>query len=106
MTTTGPILRLFEARAKHGCAEELIEKFATTSADVVRHEPGDVGYFFGELVQSDDDIAIFASMWSDLRAVKDRFGEEWQSSYMPPGYEDLVEECSVRHFDLSAGWHV
>jgi len=25
---------------------------------------------------------------------------------MPDGYEDLIEACSVRHFDVNGGWHV
>jgi hypothetical protein len=49
---------------------------------------------------------VFASIWKDLDAVKERFGEDWQVSFLPAGYEDLIDECSVRHIDLSAGWHV
>jgi len=99
-------MRLFEARTKAGRATELLENFSTTSADVVRTEPGNVGYFFGQVIQSDDNVVVFASLWSSLGAIKDRFGEDWQTSYMPPGYEDLIEECSVRHIDLGAGSHV
>ena len=33
-------------------------------------------------------------------------GDDWQVSYMPDGYADLIEECFVRHFDMSDGWHV
>ena len=106
MTTDGPVLRLFEVRAKEGCASELIQKFATTSANVVRNEPGNVGYFYGRVVENGGNVVIFASMWKNMEAVKDRFGVDWQSSYLPSGYEDLIDECSVRHFDLSSGWHV
>ena len=106
MTTEGPVLRWFEVRTKEGCAKELIGKFATTSSAVVRDEPGNVGYFYGRIIENDDNVVVFASMWRDMRAVKDRFGDEWQSSYLPSGYESLIEECSVRHFDLSSGWHV
>ena len=106
MSNSGPIMRLFEVRAKDGCAKALLNNFATTSADVVRDESGNAGYFFGQLIQSDDNIVVFASLWRTVDAIKARFGEEWQSSYMPPGYNDLIAECSVRHFDLSAGWHV
>lgn len=105
-TDGGPIMRLFEVRTKEGCAEALLRNFATTSADVVQNEPGNEGYFFGRSVSGDGNVVVFASMWKDLDAIKDRFGEDWQQSYLPPGYEDLIEECSVRHFDLSSGWHV
>lgn len=104
--TDGPVMRLFEVRAKAGCADELVDKFATTSAAVVENEPGNRGYFFGRLVQSEEDVVIFASLWRDISAVKERFGENWQDSFLPPGYEHLIDECSVRHFDLGSGWHV
>lgn len=99
-------MRLFQVQAKAGCALELIEKFATTSADVVRGEPGNEGYFFGQGVASDEGFVVFASIWRDLDAVKQRFGEDWQGSFLPPGYEALIEECSVRHVDLGLGWYV
>ena len=106
MKVDGPVLRLFEVRTKEGRVNELIQKFATTSAQVVRNEPGNLGYFYGRIVESVGNVVIFASMWKDMEAVKHRFGDDWQSSYLPSGYEDLIDECSVRHFDLSSGWHV
>lgn len=102
---TGPILRLFEVRTKQGCADQLLRNFATTSADVVRGEPGNAGYFFGNEVSVQSDVVIFASLWTSLDAVKQRFGDVWQQSFLPEGYEDLIEECSIRHFDLTGGWH-
>ena len=104
--TGGPIMRLFEARAKQGRADELAHKFATVSVEVVRNKPGNVGYFFGPAVGKDNDVLVFVSIWKDLRAVKDRFGADWQSSFLPAGYADLIEDCSVRHFDLGSGWHL
>ncbi len=102
----GPVMRLFEARAKHGRADELAQKLATVSVEVVRNKPGNEGYFFGRSVADGNDDVVFASIWKDLSAVKDRFGADWQSSYLPAGYEDLIDDCSVRHYDLGSGWHV
>jgi quinol monooxygenase YgiN len=102
----GPIMRLFEVQAKPGCAARLMEKFATTSAEVVQGEPGNRGYLFGRGIASEGDCVMFASIWRDLEAVKARFGADWQASFLPPGYDDLIETCSVRHIDLSGGWHV
>ena len=102
----GPILRLFQVQAKPGCADELVRKFSTTSADVVQNEPGNKGYFFGQGVSKDADFVVFASIWDNLDAVKARFGETWQSSFLPPGYEDLIDNCSVQHLDVGTGWHV
>ena len=102
----GPVLRLFEVRAKPGCADDLMRKFATTSADVVRDTRGNEGYYFGRGTGGDEDVVFFASVWTDMDAVGERFGADWQSSFLPPGYDDLIEQHSVRHFDLSGGWHV
>ncbi len=102
----GPILRLFEVTAKPGCAAELLSRFATSSADVVRGEPGNEGYFFGQDITVEGEIVVFASVWRDLDAVKVRFGDEWQQSFLPEGYDALIDTCSVRHVDLSNGWHV
>lgn len=109
--TTAPkdtklIMRLFHVRAKHGCAAELIEKFASTSADVVQHEPGNKGYYFGAGIEPDEDIVVFASFWENLDAIKTRFGKGWQVSFLPDGYENLIEEYWVQHIDVGAGWHV
>ena len=106
MDSHGPVLRIFEVRAKPGCAGKLLENFATTSAEVVRNEPGNEGYFFGRCLEGDEDTVLFVSAWKDLAAVKARFGEAWKEAYMPEGYEDLIEACSLRHFDMSGGWHV
>ena len=104
--STGPILRVFEARAKEGRVEELARKLATTSVGVVLHEPGNEGYFFGRGLAGDREVVLFVSVWKDLDAVKKRFGTEWESSFLPPGYSDLIADCSVRHYDLAGGWHV
>lgn len=100
------VMRLFHARAKPGCAAALMAKFATTSADVVRIEPGNKGYFFGNGISADDGIVVFASFWADLDAIKARFGTDWQASFLPEGYEDLIEDCGVEHIDLGSGWFV
>ncbi|MEM7290242.1 MAG: antibiotic biosynthesis monooxygenase [Pseudomonadota bacterium] len=100
------IMRLFHVRTKADCAADLIDKFATTSADVVQHEPGNKGYFFGQGVGMDKNVAVFASFWTDLDAVKARFGSDWQVSFLPEGYEELIEECWVEHIDVATGWFV
>lgn len=102
----GGILRLFEVLVKPGAAEALLEKFRSTSADVVQNEPGNLGYFFGRGTAGEEETVIFASLWRDLDAIQARFGEAWQESFLPAGYEDYISECSLRHIDLRSGWHV
>ena len=106
MSDNGPILRMFEVRTKPGCTKKLLENFATTSAAVVHGEPGNRGYFFGKCVQGGENTVLFVSVWQSLDAVKVRFGDDWQTSYMPQGYEELIEECSIRHIDVGSGWQV
>jgi len=108
----GPVLRVFEVRANPGHAEDVLKAFSSTSAEVVKGKPGNHGYYFGRLIQgpNDDDgdgnSLVFVSVWKDLDAIKERFGDEWQVSHIPDGYEYLLESYSVRHFDLTDGWHV
>lgn len=102
----GPILRLFEVQAKPGCADALLKKFETTSAEVVRGEPGNLGYFFGRAMAGAEDQVVFCSLWESLTAIQDRFGADWHLSFLPPGYEDLIEHCAVRHIDARGGWQV
>ena len=102
----GPVLRLFQVRVSDGNADRLLEKFATTSADVVRNEDGNQGYFFGRDVNGEENTLVFASLWQDLAAVKRRCGDDWQQSFLPEGYEDMIEAHSIRHIDLSGGWFV
>ena len=99
-----PLCFLAERKAA-GCADSLAKKFATTSVDVVRNQPGNQGHFFGKSVSNEDDVFLFVSVWRDLNAVKTRFGTDWESSFLPPGYSDLIEECSVKHFALRTDWH-
>ncbi|QFT33519.1 hypothetical protein FIV00_23710 [Labrenzia sp. THAF82] len=102
----GPILRLFQARVKDGKEKSLLAQFATTSAEVVRSEPGNKGFFFGREVSVEENRLIFASLWSDMTSVKQKFGDQWDQSFLPEGYDDLIEEHSIQHIDLSSGWFV
>ncbi len=106
MVTEGPILRVFEVQTKPGCTDTLLANFATTSADVVRHEPGNLGYYFGRSVEGGGNNVTFVSVWDSLTSIKRRFGDDWQVSFMPDGYDDLIESYAVRHVDVSGGWHV
>lgn len=106
MTNDGPLLRIFEVQVKEGHTKELLENFATTSAKVVEGQPGNKGYFFGRCIQGAENTVIFVSVWKDLDAVKLKFGDDWQESFLPEGYEELIESCSIRHVDTGVGWHI
>jgi len=106
MEPAGRVLRIFEVETKPGCAGELLRNFATTSAAVVDGKPGNTGYFFGQGVDTGENSVMFVSSWESLDAIKAYFGEDWQQSYLPAGYENLIERCSVRHFDMTGGWNI
>ena len=95
---TQHVLRVFDVRAKPGQVSALREKLASTSIDVVRGEPGNVGHYFGRLHSAAGDELVFISIWESLDAVKARFGDSWEESFLPPGYEALIEDCSIRHY--------
>ena len=71
----GAIFRVFEAYAKPGKLELLRAKFASTSVSVVNGEPGNLGYFFGQPVSSQQNSLVFVSVWESIDAIKGRFGE-------------------------------
>ena len=94
------ILRVFEARARPGKAELLKQKLSDTSVSVVQGKPGNLGYFFGKNLSSDERDLVFISVWEDLASIKSLFGDEWKNSFLPDGYEVLIESCSVKHIEF------
>ena len=94
------ILRIFDVRAKVGKAELLKKKLSDTSISVVMGKPGNLGYLFGENKSSDGNDLVFISVWKDLQAVRDHFGKDWEQSYLPEGYEELIETCSIKHIEV------
>jgi hypothetical protein len=44
---------------------------------------------------------VFESVWRDLDAVKEAFGDGWQQSHLPEGYFALMTTYSVDHFLVS-----
>jgi quinol monooxygenase YgiN len=96
-----PIIRVFRARAKRGSERALADKLATSSVEVVRGQPGFLGYLVAGPATKRQHEFIFASIWADADAVKASFGEQWRVSLLPPGYAELIEECSVEHYHLT-----
>jgi quinol monooxygenase YgiN len=92
-----PIIRVFRARARWGCERVLADKLATSFVEVVQGQPGFLGYLVAGPANERQHEFIFASIWADVDAVKARFGDEWRVSLLPPGYGELIEECSVDH---------
>ena len=96
-----PIMRVFRARARQGCEGALAERLSTSSVQVVKGQPGFLGYLVAGPANDNQREFLFASIWRDAEAIKSRFGEEWRSSLLPPGYAELIEECSVAHYQLT-----
>ena len=96
-----PIIRVFRARAKQGCKSALADKLATTSIQVVQGKPGFLGYLIAGPANEGQHDFIFASIWTDADSLKARFGQQWRVSLLPPGYRELIEECSVEHYHLT-----
>jgi len=96
-----PIMRIFRARAKQGCESALADKLSTSSVQVVKGQPGFLGYLVAGPANESQHEFIFASIWADADAIKSRFGQEWRASLLPPGYAELIEECSVAHYHLT-----
>jgi hypothetical protein len=67
----------------------------------VEGQPGLLGYLVAGPASEHQHEFIFASIWADADAAKARFGEQWRVSLLPPGYAELIEECSVDHYHLT-----
>ncbi len=96
-----PLLRLFKARAKSGCEAALAKKIATTSAQLVRNQPGMLSFLAAGPTNDVDRDFVFVTIWRDADALKALFGQDWRVSLLPPGYSELIEECSVDHYHLT-----
>lgn len=94
------ILRIFDVRAKPGSAELLKQKLSDTSVSVVKGKSGNLGYFFGENLSSDENDLVFISVWKDLESIKSLFGENWEESFLPDGYDEIIESCSIKHIEF------
>jgi len=79
----------------------LADKLATSSVEVVQGQTGFLGYLVAGPASQHQHEFIFASIWANADAVKARFGEEWRVSLLPPGYAELIAECSVDHYHLT-----
>lgn len=100
MNIRGSILRVFEVRAKPGKADDLKRSLSGTSVAVVKGRPGNQGYLFGENVHSDGNDLVFISVWKDMESVRSVFGGGWEVPFLPEGYEESIESCSVRHIEV------
>lgn len=105
MKFSNSILRVFEVRAKPGMTEVLKQKLSDTSVAIVEGEPGNLGYFFGENITSTGSDLVFISVWKDLESIKSLFGDAWEASYLPEGYEEIIESCSIKHIEFDGAVH-
>ena len=94
------IMRIFEVRAKPGKCGLLKQKLSDTSISVVKDKPGSLGYFFGENLSFDENDLVFISVWKDLESIKALFGKNWEESFLPEGYEEIIESCSIKHVEF------
>ena len=78
-----PIARVFRATAARGCRDELLQRFHSSSADLVNS-------IILEPVDASAPEVVFESIWRDLDAVKVAFGDAWQ-----------LTAYSVHHFLVS-----
>src|SRR5262245_60139747 len=96
-----PIARVFRATAAPGCRDELLRKFHSSSAALVNSKKGCLKYRILEPVDASAFEVVFESVWRDLDAVEEAFGDGWQQSYLPEGYSVLMTAYSVHHFLVS-----
>ena len=104
MKINSSVLRIFNVRARAGSADALKRKLADTSVSVVSGKPGNSGYLFGEQLSSDGNDLVFISVWEDLESIRAHFGVDWEQSFLPDGYEALIETCSLQHVEVDGNY--
>ena len=77
-----PIARIFRATAAPGCRDELLQRFHSSSAALVKSKVGCLKYRILELVDASALEVVFESIWPDLDTIKVAFGEAWQRSHL------------------------
>ena len=100
MKLSKAIFRIFEVQASAGHADILKRKLSDTSVAVVSGKPGNLGHFFGETLSSSENDLVFISVWEDLESIQALFGDDWEKSFLPEGYEELIESCCIKHIEV------
>ena len=96
-----PIARVFRATAAPGCRDELLQKFHSSSAALVNSKKGCLKFRILEPADASALEVVFESVWRDLDAVKEAFGDGWQQSYLPEGYSVLMTATRFTIFSLA-----
>ena len=100
MYLNNAILRIFDVRARAGKVDILKRKLSDTSVSVVKGKPGNLGYFFGSNLSTGENDLVFISVWRDLESIKALFGAQWRESFLPEGYEEIIERCAIEHIEF------
>ena len=67
----------------------------------MKDKPGNLGYYFGKRASANESDFVFISIWKDFDSIKANFGIDWEVSFLPEGYEEIIEEHSIKHFDVA-----
>ena len=51
-------------------------------------------------IRTDEHDLMFISVWNSLDSIKSHFGEDWEQSYLPEGYEEIIDHCSLKHVQI------
>ncbi len=94
-----PILQGFHVEITIGLTNALLHRFATTTVDIIRGEPGNAVRCFGRDATADHGQWVFASFWPDAEAVERHFGDDWLSPVPPRGHDNLIDKDSICDVD-------
>jgi quinol monooxygenase YgiN len=96
------IMRVFQATIRPGKEMEFSRFFHETAIPLMRATPGCIELLPGAARQRSPREFCFVMVWESLDALKAFVGEDYDSPHIDPAEAELVEDRSIRHYDLVA----
>ncbi len=94
------IMRIFQVRTRPGKEAEFATFFHDTAIPLMKATDGIVEVLPGAPRPETPREFSFVMVWRDLDALKAFVGEDYASPHIDPAEAELVEERTIRHYEL------
>ena len=94
------IMRIFQVLVREGKEKEFGEFFHNTAIPLMKGTDGIVQVLPGEPRKDSPREFSFVMVWRDLASLKAFVGEDYQSPHIDPAEAELVEDRTIKHYNL------
>lgn len=94
------IIRIFQVRTKEGKESEFESFFRETAIPLMQSTEGIVTVLPGAPRPESPREFSFVMVWKDLKSLKAFVGEDYASPHIDPAEAELVEERTIKHYEL------